>query len=476
LLGRGTARGDDPAAAYALAVGALAACRLAAVAFEAVADPLPTPALPDAHVLPDSHPWWPALATAFADGPLRLQHEACARVAAIGATLPPALLATALDAGKRSVSLRGALVPVLGHRGRWLASCNADWSYAAGGDIEDADDPRAWEEGNAAQRTAWLARLRARDPAMARDLLGARLGELPARERFDLLRVLESNASLDDEPLLAPLLKDRSKDVRELAASLLGRMPQSAHAQRLVAWLEPLLVLKRGLLTKSWQIEAPAAADPAWNEAAIDLKRPQHEQLGERAWWLYQLVRQAPLAWWTTHTGMDPAALVAWAAKTDWAQALRDGWLERVGPGDIEWVEALLAADSTRGTVHRASSLLALLPPARREKHWPRSLEKLRKAGLLQDVLASNAPGETLSLELSRALLADLHPLLAGDAIRHDYLLREQAIDLVAVAHPDALRDFDVPPRRPDETPAMAEAVLDLERVASARRTLHRNP
>jgi hypothetical protein len=243
-----------------------------------------------------------------------------------------------------------------------------------------------------------------------------------------------------------------------------------------VAWLEPLLVLKRGLLTKSWLIEAPAAADAAWADAAIDPKRPQHEPLGERAWWLYQLVRQAPLAWWTAHTGMDAAALVAWAAKTDWAPSLRNGWLERVGPGDVEWAEALLAAGSTQGTVHRAASLLALLPPARREKHWPRSLDQLRKAGMLQDVLEACAPGETLSADLSSALLADLHPLLAGDAIRYDYQLRQQAIDLVAVAHPEALRHFDVPPRRPDETAAMAEVVIDLERVANARRALHRNP
>jgi hypothetical protein len=172
---------------------------------------------------------------------------------------------------------------------------------------------------------------------------------------------------------------------------------------------------------------------------------------------------------------MDPAALVAWAAKTDWALALRRGWLERVGTGDVEWIEALLAA-GTRDTPHSAATLLALLPPARREKHWPRSLDKLRKAGLLQDVLAACAPGETLSAELSRALLADLHPLLAGDALRYDFQLRVQAVELVAVAHPDAMKDFDPPPRRPDETAAMAEVVIDLERVAGARRLLHANP
>ena len=71
----------------------------------------------------------------------------------------------------------------------------------------------------------------------------------------------------------------------------------------------------RALRARPGVPDAPRAADPEWSSAAIDVARPQNDALGERAWWLYQLVRQVPLRWWCEHTGMDAAALLAWAAK-----------------------------------------------------------------------------------------------------------------------------------------------------------------
>lgn len=474
LLAQIAGQGDDAALAFSRAAGAMTACRLAAVSFDTPAIALPEPAAADTNALDESHRWSSWLTLAFAQGPVRLQYEACIRIAAVNAVLPSNLLPQALEAGKRSQTLRAALLPVIGHRGRWLARLNADWRFAMDGmaEIDAASDPKAWEEGSLAQRVAYLRQHRARDAAGARDLLQQQLGEMPAKERQELVAVLEHGLSADDEALLESLLKDRSRDVRQLAARFLASLPHSTHAQRLIAWLAPLLTHKRGLLTRSWQCEAPEQADPAWSSAAIETTRPQHETLGERAWWLYQLVRQVPLSWWVSHTGMNAGELLAWAAKSDWKAALYRGWRERVGSTDRDWIEAILTARAKEFASGNAE-LLAMLPTQARERHWPDSLDKLWKSGALPDVIASCAPGETLSTEFSRALLSDLHGWLDSDRLRHDYGLRAHVLELATVVHPDSLANWRPPLRRDDETPALAECTHDLERIVATRRALY---
>ncbi|WP_266168278.1 DUF5691 domain-containing protein [Dyella subtropica] len=474
LLDAVLAQSDDPALAFSRAAGIMTACRLAAVTLDPAVTP-PVPAVGDAGELTQEHPWFPLLGPSFVEGPVRLQHEICERVAAIRACLPAPLLPVALDAGKRSQTLRTALLAAIGQRGRWLAQFNSAWQFAVdgAGEVDASNDRRLWDEGSLAQRVDYLRRQRAIDAAQARDLLQAQFGELPAKERLELVAVLAQELGKADETLLASLLlKDRSRDVRQLAARLLAQLPQSAHAQQLVAWLQPLLAQKRGLLGRSWQCDAPTQADPAWASAAIDATRPQHDSLGERAWWLYQLVRQVPLSWWTSHTGMNAAELLAWAAKGDWKAALYRGWHERVDAADRDWIEAMLASRD-REFGYEMSGLLAMLPMAAREKHWPRTLDQLSKDGTLVEIVASCALGETLSADFSRALLADLHTCVENDRLRYDFGLRAQLPELAALMHPDALAEWRSPSLRGDETPAQAESIREFERVAAVRRTLH---
>lgn len=479
LLGA-LATADDAALAFSRSMGAVAACTLAAVQTLPTID-TPVPAADDPHALPADHAWAPALASIFASGTpaqdveLRLRHEACTRLTEVGATLPFTVLPDALDAGARSQALRAALSAVLGARGRWLAGINPLWKFAATADALEAQahaGQRPWQEGSHTDRLVYFRRLRSTDADAARRLLEASLDEMGARERADFVAALAIGTTPADTALLEGLMKDRSREVRRSAADLLATLPGSTHAQRLQAWLAPLVTTKRGLLGKSWDCDAPQAIDPAWASAAIESKRPQHEALGERAWWLFQLVRQAPLRWWTDHTGMNPVQVLAWSGKTDWADALHRGWLERVGAAEPDWVEAMLA---TKAQAMRARTveLLALLPVTQRERHWPRTIDDLRTQGLLHEVARACSLGETLSLEYSRPLFASLHDAFANDRLRHDYALRACVLELAALVHPGALRDARPLPRREDETPAMAECALDFERIVRARTIFH---
>jgi len=141
------ASGDgESALGFARAAGAMAACRRAAIMLAPESSAAPEPASVDSHTLPATHAWFDALASTLIEGPLRLQFEACTRVAVAGATLPHRLLPHALEAGKRNTVLRDRLQRVLGQRGRWLAQFNPEWKFAASGasDVTAATDPKLW--------------------------------------------------------------------------------------------------------------------------------------------------------------------------------------------------------------------------------------------------------------------------------------------------------------------------------------------
>lgn len=483
LLAR-VAEGEDPALAYVRGAAVLAACTRAANALTGADIVLPAPAAPDPEALPATHPWAGVIGAVFVTATqsqsyeVRLAYEACLRLAETGKTLPPSALPSALIAGQRHQALRPALLPVLGSRGRWLAAQNPDWNYAAGAGAGpgEADQATMWERGTIVDRLGFFRALREKDPAAARDLLQGSFGELAAKERLEFVQAMSLGLEPDDAALLELLLaKDRSREVRYAAARLLALLPDTAHARRLLAWVAPLLTTRRGLLGKGWNLEAPEAADPGWAAAQVEPTRPQHEPLGERAWWLYQLARQAPLSWWTANTGMSPADLVAWAGKTDWKAALYRAWRERVSRAEPEWVEALLAARS-RDARAAANDLLALLPVAQREKHWASGIDALWKDGDASKVIAACAPGETLSRGYSSALLPTLYACFDDDRLRHDYGLRSCLLEMATLVDADAIGTPRPVTRRADETPAMAECAEAFERILHVRAALRTHP
>ncbi len=466
----------DEAAASALRIAAvLATCGLAGAQGEAWGAPLPSPAADETR---------PALADAallrlvgwvFSDGPARVQLMVFGALARAGRRLPVALLPAALELGRRSLALRPLLVPVLGERGMWLAAQRDDWRYAAGVGATDADELH-WTEGTIEQRRAFLAGERRRDPAAARQRLVVALPELPAKERAELAGELATGLGPGDEALLDTLRVDRSREVRQVALGLLLRLPTAAHPQRAAARVEALLKHERVLLRQRWQIDAPTEAAADWKADQVDAARPQHESLGERAWWLYQLVRQVPLAWWTGHTGLTAAELRDWAAGTDWAEALLRGWRDVLfAAPDIAWCEALLDAWPRQLLRDDPASVLALLPLERRERYWRQHLagDRADLSLLASRVLAACPAGETLSADLSVALATQLRQRADAGTLRQDWGLLQQLPDLGGVLHLDALAPLAELPRPPDETPSYANHVHALTQVVALRRALH---
>lgn len=475
LMAATAASAEHPGRGLLRAAAVLAACGLAGSLGEADAGVPPPAAPPDSHPSVPDGPGIEHIAWALRDGPARLQQDVLATLAGQGWCLPPDLLPAALELSRRSLALRPLVAPVLGERGRWLASQRDDWRHAAGvAESDDAED--AWALGSLDQRRTMLEGQRQQEPDVARERLAGVLPELPARERADLAAVLAVGLAPADEALLDTLRQDRSREVRQVALNLLLRLPGAGHPQRAAARLARQLNQERALLGQRWVIEAPEATGDDWSDDQIEIDRPKQEALGERAWWLFQLVRQVPLGWWTGHTGMTPAELLAWAAESDWAEALQRGWhAVLLAAPDASWAGALLGAWPDSLKRHDPSSVLALLEPAARERRW---LQQLRDGGiesldtLLPQVLAGSPAPQALSPELSGVLLdAVAQRLQAGRALP-DGILRTHLPELACAVHRSALPRLHALPRSADEPPALAELMRVVVQVAATRSTL----
>ena len=471
---------DAPARALLQSAGVLAVCEQASQHGQVRAAPLATEAAaPETEPVLASDSLKITLRWALAEAPARLQIELLQRLKAAGLRLPTGLLPLALEAGQRSVALRPALLSVLGERGRWLGRQNSAWRYAEGTAALAPLEAR-WSEGSLAQRALLLREERQRDADSARERLKAALPDLPAKERSELVAVLAEGLSMQDEALLAGLAsKDRGSEVRQIARALLAQLPESAQTQRAIARLLPCLEKKSmlaGLIGGKWKIEPPQAAGDDWKADGLEAERPKYESLGERAWWLYQLARQLPLVWWTSHTGMTPDALLQWAGKGDWTDALTRAWLDalRIAPS-VAWSKAFLDHWPGKSLRESRATVLSLLPAAEREPYWTQMLKDIKpgKTGNIQEVTEQMAqacpPGEHVSHALSVLLLEKL-PLYP----KQSYYLRSALTEACCVLHPDTLPGLlalPPPPEDAKDTPAniLAQAVQENLQILSAR-------
>lgn len=241
------------------------------------------------------------------------------RAAALGLRPPPEVIPDLLEFGVGRRALQGVIADAAGPLGRWLAEREPRWAYV-GGAVEDAE--AVWRDGSRAERRALFERLRASDPAQARELLSMTLKEEPWEDREAFVAALADGLSDADEPLLETVLDDSRRPVRAAAAELLARLPRSAYAQRVAERVAPLLTVQDGRIV----VELPGPPD----EAA---KRDGFESGGRRAERLAEMLAIAPLG--------DPA-LATLPVADDLGPILHAGWAQAaIRQRDAEWARAL---------------------------------------------------------------------------------------------------------------------------------------
>lgn len=280
----------------------------------------------------------------------------CANAA--GYRVPSRLLPRLLDQALTRPELHRDALRAADARGAWLVTNRRRWrpmiaSAQAAGASEASLDAAAWARQPTAVRAEMLARLRAVDPAAARERLESVWSSEKAADRATMIKTLRTGLSLEDEPLLERALDDRAADVRASARLLLDALPGSARGQRLGAMLRTLITVT-GIVRRTLHIEPPAEVDAAAMRDGLD-KAPQGRS--QRGHWLAQLAAGAPLEVWTDATGRDPEA--TWAMITD--PDARAGVIAAViARRDPVWARALV------DDVHRGE-LLEIVPNADRE-------------------------------------------------------------------------------------------------------------
>lgn len=407
----------------------------------------------------------PVIAEILSEGPMRLQAELLDHLNSLDLRLPSKFLTAALAMGRNDTTIRDRLMPALGSRGKWLASQNKAWSYAAAEPVADADPSvDQWNHGPFPDRLVWFVAERRRDPVAARTLLAAEFGELPVPERARLTQAIEVNLGHDDEAFLTACLKDRAKEVRLAAARVLAILPESAYSQRMGARMNALLS-QNG----SWIIEAPETSTPdaSWKDDQIEIKNTSQERLGDKAFLLAQLVARIHPAWWIEKLKMLPEDLLKWASKSTWKDSLHQGWLQAVADHpNPDWSVALLAhVDEARVLSYR-DRLLAGIPLEKIEARWKVMPEKL--TGLVEmsrEILSGCPAGQHLSHAFSMKLADRMVTILASKADTRG-LYAFPAVELGTILHLSALSQV----ARIEAESGWSKSVLEVLQTLLVRR------
>jgi hypothetical protein len=314
-----------------------------------------------------------------------------------GRLVPAHLLPPLLDRARRVLPADTGLPRLAaeagGRRARWLAALNPDWNFVAAHTLAGDD---AWRLGDAGQRRAYLAALRARDPDAARELVAASW-DAAGPDRVMFLSVLADESpgskglSLADEPLLEAALDDRAAEVRGWAAYLLARLPGSALGRRMAGRALGCLRLHLGVRGTRLIITPPTGCDAAMRRDGIAPgPAASGSQLASQAHLMLEILARTPLCTWTGEFGRPAGQIVA-VPSGDWAPVLFTGWARAaMAQRDQEWMAALInwaiagglpghpsGAETLRKLVRRVdpalgapgitASFLAALPPTSRD-------------------------------------------------------------------------------------------------------------
>lgn len=267
------------------------------------------------------------LKDAIIDGmPATLIEEGLALLSRHGRRVPDWLLPRLFDWGAGKPEAWAVIAGAVGENGRWLAELNSRWHGLL--NVSRDDENSEWLSGSAAEKRRAFLHWRGRDPEGARVRLEKHFATEQPDERAGLVAGLKIGLSEVDQPFLQQAMNDKSKTVRREAARLLLRLGD-ADASRIVkdagaacmqvsvSWMKPRL-----------DVELPEAFDPGWRQLGLDQRVPAQVKLGERSWWLFQLLSLISPGHWREAFGLTARQLLEAARGSMHRKALYQAWRE----------------------------------------------------------------------------------------------------------------------------------------------------
>ncbi|HYE32151.1 MAG TPA: DUF5691 domain-containing protein [Methylomirabilota bacterium] len=363
-------------------------------------------------------------------------------VAETGQIARPEALPRLMARGTARAELRADVVKGAGERGLWLAQQNPDWSWLIGA-VSDPQDYSLLDTGLPAVRAELLRRLRRSDAKRAREWLISTWKSETPEDRALLLEAMGVQLSSEDEELLEEALADKRKEIRKAASKLLARLPESRFAKRMRERADELLCyapavdgnalkLKRAQLA-TLEVLPPAKLEAAWQRDGIEAKAPKG--VGEKAWWLIQILEMTPLSHWQVKWRVTAAEVIAASSVSEWKSELIEGWIRAaLLQRNAEWAGALFAGAMALEKQDQAERLLDIMSAAGVES-------------ALAPLLEAKAPAATLllvrehswSAEFSRKVLNWLRAITELES--YDWQTRNHIPELAARLHPDVLNE-----------------------------------
>jgi hypothetical protein len=258
-----------------------------------------------------------------------------------------------LDRARNVYHLRAPLEAALGERGKWLARQNPVWYFAALLTFESANAD--WKANVMLARQGILKQARAKDASLGLQLVESTWKNESPTDRIWIIKALQINLSLHDEPFLETALDDRSFTVRKMAAELLSTLPNSRLSKRMMVVAEKMFELRDGeffvqFLEVTPQNTRDGVGRPMWN----DSEKVLASQLND-------IVSLLPLSFWTTRFETIPETIIRAAKASIWSKSLLGGLASATERQHRhEWALALFMTEGYNAQTMKVLSVLTL--------------------------------------------------------------------------------------------------------------------
>lgn len=274
-----------------------------------------------------------------------------------GQRAPEDCLVGLLQLGAENKSLRKAVASCVGRRGAWLSKFNSDWNYIraeVSQNISKDHLEKEFELGERDERYSALLQARMFDPRFGLELLKSTWKTDNAEDRAYFLCTLSHGLSMHDEEFLETFaLDDKRKEVRSRAQDLLLSLPDSRLTQRARSRLFTSLQIVDAdsggnsltkflprRMQKVLNVTAPELCDKDMQRDGINVKGHEAARLGERAWWLSQMMSQVDPRKLREHLRCSSEQLLELISSSEWSAALKRGLFVAVE----KWTDTELAS------------------------------------------------------------------------------------------------------------------------------------
>lgn len=238
---------------------------------------------------------------------------------------------------------RRQIIPVAGHRGKWLARQNPHWRWVS---VEESGE-ELFETGKTDERIFALEYLRNADVTKARELLQKSWKSESAKDRQRFLEIFDSHLIAADEDFLDEIWRsDKSSEVRRTAADLAARLPNSKLIEEMKHRAAEILLFNKGGFFSKLNIEVnyPNGFDSldkkdVLNDVQLFL---DESSLGKKAANVVKILSFIQPEFWAETFSANRKDIIIAAVNSDWKAPLIFGFaLAAERFSDAEWLKEI---------------------------------------------------------------------------------------------------------------------------------------